>query len=340
MKILLFSLPFFPSIGGTETVSRVLATEFVQAGHDVCVLTDTPGAQDDDRFPFRVVRCAPPHALLREVKWCDVFFHNSMSLRKAWPLLVFRRPWVIAHQTWLAEAGRKSLKSRIKLLAVRAATSISISSAIANRLDSPSVVIGNPYDETLFRVAPEIERKSDLLFVGNLGRVKGVDVLLRALGTLWSRNVQVHLTIVGGGPDAEYLRGLTGELGLVDAVTFTGPLRGDSLMREYNRHSILVIPSRWDEPFGVIAVEGIACGCVPIGTANGGLPDAIGCCGMVVPNGDVEALAEKIEFALTRADLSVFRAAAPEHLKKHHGKAVADAYLQLMQGVVESHRRS
>ena len=339
MKILILSLPFSPSIGGTQTVSGVLADEFTRAGHEVCVITETPSADGEDRLPYRVRRCVSSWTLLREVRWCDVFLHNSISLRNAWPLLLVRRPWVVAHHTWLAEEGKTSINSRIKLAVVRAATSISISSAIARHLGSDSVIIGNPYDQRLFRILPGIERKPDLLFVGNLGKVKGVDVLLRALKKLWTRDVRVNLTVVGGGQEAAELKELTQALELSEAVTFAGPLRGESLAREYNRHSLLVIPSRWAEPFGLIALEGIACGCVPIGTANGGLADAIGPCGMTVPNGDVEALAEKLEYALKSADLSAYRAAAAGHLKKHKAEEVAAAYLRVLQDAAETRTR-
>jgi glycosyltransferase involved in cell wall biosynthesis len=171
--------------------------------------------------------------------------------------------------------------------------------------------------------------------VGVLGQIKGVDVLLRALRKIWDRGVHVPLTVVGEGDQAENLKALTKKLGLSESVTFTGSLRGEALVREYNRHKILVIPSAWAEPFGLVALEGIACGCVPIGTANGGLADAIGQCGILVPNGDVDALAEKIEHALKCEDLSVYRAPADDHLRKHHAEEVAAAYLNVLRDAVE-----
>lgn len=335
VKILICSLPFAPTIGGIQTITAVLAAEFTRVGHDVCVVTETPRGDSEDDFPYRVLRCVSPATLLREIQWCDVYFQNSMSLRNAWPLLLMPRPWIIAHQTWIAEAGHKSTKSRIKLAVARAATSISISAAIANHLGYPSIIIGNPYDEALFCILPEVERKQDLVFVGNLGSVKGVDVLLRAVKKLWDRGIRVHLNVVGGGPEEDALDALTQELGLSQAVTFLGPLCGESLVREYNRHSLQIVPSRWAEPFGIVALEGIACGCVPIVTANGGLVDAIGPCGMTVPNGDVEALADRIESALKSEDLSVYRAAAPDHLKRHQAKQVAVAYLRVFQLAME-----
>jgi glycogen(starch) synthase len=61
------------------------------------IVTETPGPSDG--FPFRVVRQPGPGVLLRWVRWCEVYFHNSVSLRAAWPLLLVRRPWVVVHHT-------------------------------------------------------------------------------------------------------------------------------------------------------------------------------------------------------------------------------------------------
>src|SRR6202021_2623014 len=76
------------------------------------------------------------------------------------------------------------------------------------------------------------------------------------------------------------------------SVHFTGYANGHNLARLLNAHRLIVIPSIWQEPFGIVALEGMACGCVPVGSAGGGLCDAIGECGDTFPNGDIEALAD------------------------------------------------
>ena len=60
-------------------------------------------------------------------------------------------------------------------------------------------------------------------------------------------------------------------LGLERQVEFTGVLQGETLVRTLNAHRIMVVPSRTPEPFGVVALEGIACGCVVVGSEGGGL---------------------------------------------------------------------
>lgn len=99
-----------------------------------------------------------------------------------------------------------------------------------------------------------------------------------------------------------------------------------------NEIDCLVVPSVWSEPFGIVALEGIACGCLVIGSQGGGLKDAIGPCGLTYPNGDVAALAAAMRRVLDEPSLGTeLRAKAPAHLARHSPQAVVDAYLQVMQ---------
>ena len=91
MKILLSSYVFAPSIGGIETVSALLAPEFIKAGHEVILITLT-AKEDDVERPYRVIRRPSPTQLIGLVRWCDVYFQNNISLMLAWPLLFVRRP--------------------------------------------------------------------------------------------------------------------------------------------------------------------------------------------------------------------------------------------------------
>jgi glycosyltransferase involved in cell wall biosynthesis len=114
-------------------------------------------------------------------------------------------------------------------------------------------------------------------------------------------------------------------------------MSGPELAKELNRHRIAVIPSRWKEPFGIVALEAIACGCVVIGSREGGLPDAIGPCGATFPNGDARALADALSrFLKTPGLLLQYRGHTEEHLRRHHPSTVANQYLKMF----ESLRRS
>ena len=119
MRILLCSHLFHPSVGGIEQVSQVLAHEFSLAGHTVKVVTST-AESDGAKFLFEVVRRPSPLELLRLILWSQVVFHNNISLRLCWPLAFVRRPWVIAHHTWIARTHESiGLRDRIKQFMIR-----------------------------------------------------------------------------------------------------------------------------------------------------------------------------------------------------------------------------
>lgn len=89
-----------------------------------------------------------------------------------------------------------------------------------------------------------------VLYIGQLIRGKGVDLLLEALGKL---TTSCKCIIVGSGNDAEYLQGLAKELHLESKITWIG--WSDEVNQYYDQADVLAVPSRWQEPFGLIGIE-------------------------------------------------------------------------------------
>lgn len=330
LRIAFYSYAFSPQVGGIESVSLMLATEFAKAGHVVRVLTVTK-SDEESQFPFTVVRCPSPRELATCVQWSDVVFQNNISLPALWPLLIWRKPWVVAHHTWIRSVtGKVDLAAHLKLAAIRrACASISISQAIADQFDTPQEIIGNAYDDTLFKAGTGSPRMRDFVFLGRLVSDKGVEDLLAALELLRKKNLAPTLTIVGSGPEEEALRRCTISLGLSDRVTFAGTQRGERLVETLQQHRYLVVPSRWEEPYGLVALEGLACGCRVIGSEKGGLREAMGPGGIAFTNGDVPELAAVLERVLLTPP-NWDETAIARHLAARTPKAVADAYLEVL----------
>jgi glycogen synthase len=335
LKILFSSYLFDPSVGGIESVSKILAQKFAIAGEDVHVITHSHGSA----IPFanyRLTRRPSIAEIFRLLRWCDLFFQNNISLRSLIPALLLRKPTVVAHQTWLQNVyGGIGWQNRLKQALLRFVSNVAISKAVADRLSSHFLVVGNPYDDRVFRLMPEIARDKTIVFVGRLVSDKGVDLLLQALKLLQRDGFSPDLTIVGSGPEETRLRKLSADLGLDRQVTFAGQQSGNALAQTLNRHRVLAVPSRWAEPFGVVALEGIACGCVVVGSQDGGLKEAIGPCGLTFENGKVDELAAQLRRLInepeTRANLLKN---APEHLPKFYSDAIAAAYLRMMRKMI------
>jgi glycogen(starch) synthase len=332
VKILLSSYVFAPSVGGIETVSELLAPEFIKAGHEVILITHTD-AEDGIARPYRVERRPGARRMIELVRWCDVYFQNNISLTYAWPLLFMRRPWVIAHHTWLGEFPRgRNWKARLKRVLLKYGLNATISRPVACDLPLPSTIVGNPYSRKIFRRRPEILRDHELVYLGRLVPDKGVDLLIESLVQLGKRGLHPRLTIIGSGSEEKFLRHLTLQRKLESQVDFAGSKRPEEIALLLNAHQILVVPSRWPEPFGIVALEGIACGCVVAASLAGGLPEAMGPCGLTFCLDEKDDLTNVLETLLTRPELRTnLLRDADQHLRQFDPSTVAAKYLDVFE---------
>jgi glycosyltransferase involved in cell wall biosynthesis len=338
VKILIYSPHFHPRVGGLENVVRGLAEAFHEEGHQVTVACTTAAGSEPDPFPYPVVRTARGAELLRLTRAADVVLHACVNIRGLWPLLITATPLAITHQVYLTHpVPRPTLWSKVvrevkRFSTRRAFVNIACSECLARHVGPRCVAVPNFYDDHTFRVMEGIRRDSDLVFLGRLVSDKGADLAMEALRLLREeRGLTPRLTLIGEGPEREALMRQARDAGLAEAVRFAGVLKGEELACELNRHRLMLVPSRWPEPFGIVALEGIACGLAVVGTRNGGLAEAIGPCGVAVENGNAGALAAGIAELLTdKPRLEACRDNAPAHLARHTRQVIAREYLRLI----------
>ena len=336
MNILLTSHRFSPDIGGTETVTELLAEEFSKAGHTTVVVTQTLGARrgavpkestlpleiggSAGASPYQIVRRPNMRMLLKLYRWCDVVLQTQIGLQTAWPLVFIRRTWVISHHNWMMKGPRGWLKCRVLPLA----RNVAASQALANRLSTRAKVIPNPYRKEVFRAPLQQARQKDLISVGRLIRGKGVHVLIEALRWLERSGVPRELTVVGEGPALPELTRAAEGL----SVEFVGARRNGELSDLLADHRILVVPSVDPEPFGIVAIEGLACGCVVVATRNAGLVEAVGTHGVLCEPGDPRSLANAI---LETGAASRPMDGVAQHLARHDPEYAAREYLKVLE---------
>jgi glycosyltransferase involved in cell wall biosynthesis len=142
------------------------------------------------------------------------------------------------------------------------------------------------------------------VFTGRLSPEKGVDVLLRAFGRLREQRVRARLRVVGDGPQRPELEKLAASLDVGSSVEFVGRVPREQVEHELAHAWALVAPSSWAEPLGLTALEAIVRGVPVIASATGGFAEIVepGVNGLLFPNRDVDALAERLaEIASGRA---------------------------------------
>jgi glycosyltransferase involved in cell wall biosynthesis len=151
-------------------------------------------------------------------------------------------------------------------------------------------------DTDFFKPLNAINKEDNLiLFVGNLVKEKGVDLLLLAFKKCKQKIKNLRLLIVGEGYMRNYLERMIKTLNLANDVKLAGRLPHDVLRVIYNKATITVLPSK-RESLGLVLLESMACGTPVIAMINEGAMEIIshGYDGLLVKQGDVTALSEAI----------------------------------------------
>jgi len=195
--------------------------------------------------------------------------------------------------------GRRAFALADRTVARLADVHVAISAGLARYLAERE-----GFDEASFEVVhygiepgpdpPPPSSVTTLAVVGRLIAIKGHDVLLRALASARARVPDLTLRVAGDGPLDGELRSTVRDLGLDDAVSFLGRVTPVAPVLE--DAGIVVVPS-FGEGFGMVALEAMERARPVIASSVGGLPEIVddGRTGLLVPSGDVGALAAAIE---------------------------------------------
>lgn len=142
-----------------------------------------------------------------------------------------------------------------------------------------------------------VEGPLSVVFLGNVVRRKGLDTLVDGLARVdadWRLSVVGDRTVEPGY--AARVERQVARAGLSDRVRFEGRLEDSEVADRLAGAHVLAVPSRY-EPFGIVYLEGMSFGCVPLATTNGGAPEFVddGVSGVLVDPDDPRAIAARLE---------------------------------------------
>lgn len=142
-----------------------------------------------------------------------------------------------------------------------------------------------------------------ILFVGQVIRGKGVDLLLESLAKL---RVPFEARILGDGNHLPYCQRLSARLGLADRVRFEGFVPRDRIKQFFLESTVLAVSSVWPEPFGLVGQEAMFYGLPVVGFDAGGIREWLfdGENGFLVPWKDTDRFAARLEQLLRDKDLA------------------------------------
>lgn len=143
---------------------------------------------------------------------------------------------------------------------------------------------------------PPLSSPPTVAFAGRLVREKGAEVLVRAFAKVVKKIPQARLLLAGEGPERDRLKRLIAGLGFSSSVSMLGHLPRPQMERYFASAWVQAVPSRWEEPFGLVVAEAMMRGTAVVASASGGLTEIVqdGKTGFLVPSGDGDALAEAL----------------------------------------------
>jgi glycosyltransferase involved in cell wall biosynthesis len=144
----------------------------------------------------------------------------------------------------------------------------------------------------LWRPTKQKREEGLIVYVGAITPNKGVNYLIEAMPEI-QKEAKAKLRIIGDGSEKKELEKRAKELGI--NAEFTGKLRPEQVLEQYNKAQVLVMPSIWMEQFGMVGIEAMATGLPVVGSNIGGIPDWLidGETGYLTKPKDSKDIAEK-----------------------------------------------
>lgn len=181
----------------------------------------------------------------------------------------------------------------------------------------------------------------NILFVGRIEPLKGIDKLLMAVRYLKERR-RLRLLVIGGDERSQYeidrLQQLSRELNIEDSVNFLGLIKQEKLPLYYSAADVCVMPSYY-ESFGLVVLESLACGTPVVATDVGVTKKVIhqGKTGYVVADNSPRRLAQKMELLLSKPEdsaesVSLMRASVADFDWSNIGEQVVREYRSVLAG--------
>jgi D-inositol-3-phosphate glycosyltransferase len=205
-----------------------------------------------------------------------------------------------------------------------------------------------PKDEAREFVGIPAEDRN-ILFVGRVEPLKGIDLLLRAIAMMTDYQIvnraALSVTIVGGDPNVSRdemsaemtrLQDLRNEYGIGDVVAFLGKRGQDTLPYYYSAADVVVMPSQY-ESFGMVALEAMACGTPVVASEVGGLAFLVreSETGFLVRGDDPDELCDRLIALITNETLrKTMGRRASEVAREYSWQIVGNKVLEVYDSVL------
>ena len=203
---------------------------------------------------------------------------------------------------------KKALDFAVEVLVVSSAVKQKIKKYTSNSI----TILPNMVDVNFFKPIKKKKKASkiSLVSVGNLNKVKGFDLLIKAFANIVATNKNVELKIIGIGEELSNLQDISVSLKIDNFIEFSGYKTKKELLEVYQNADIFISSSRF-ESFGVVLIEALSCGLPIVATNSGGPADIVKKeNGFLAENKNANSLQTKIQLMidnLSNFDASIIR---------------------------------
>ena len=272
-------LPVPPRLyGGIERIIHMLVEGLVERGHDVTLF-----AHKDSEVPCRLVPYdgTDPQAVSDTIRNAlsvsrlvldrpDVL-HSFGRLAYLTPLLPMRIPKIMSYQRE-PTLDRVQMAMRLSRTETLAFTGCSDHIAEQIRPSGPAYTVYNGVPLDTFTFQPEVGENAPLVFLGRIAPIKGTHTAVEV-----AKRGGRPLVIAGNVPDDQqdffqeqiepHLDGRR--------IQYVGPVDDEQKNELLGRAAAFLMPIEWEEPFGIVMAEAMACGTPVIGTRRGSVPEVV-----------------------------------------------------------------
>lgn len=327
MRIIYWTQLFRPYIGGVEVLSNKLLPAMKKLGYEFCIVTSHGSLKlpDTDEFDSMPVHRFKFQSSLQN-KEVDEIFRNIKRLKNLKeefkPDIVhinFSDPSIFFHfKTLSKEKTLVTFHLSVENNSSKKNSLLQQTLEISDWITAPSKAI----EDELIKLNPKVKEYCSVINLGLdepdvkqsaisflfptllcCGRVvneKGFDLVIEAVSIILKKYPGIKLIIAGDGPAKNDLIQLTEKLGIQKNVDFLGWVNPDEISNIINRSSIVIVPSRWKEAFGLVALQAMQLGRPVIATNTGGLPEIIehNSNGILVEKENPKAIANAVIFLI------------------------------------------
>lgn len=304
LKIGLICDWYLPRIGGTEMHLHDLAVHLASEGHEVQVVTGTPGEKTTDGISAHRLSALPfpglgfmwtrsafaqIESILKNERYDVVHCHGNIFSPTAYgSVYLCRKLGVPVMITWKSILGAYTpvmaflnlifrwSKWPVVFSAVSEVTARDVKSIVKNK---PVHIVPNGIDTSKWKVerSPRDPNEIWIVSVMRLTRKKRPEALIKMIPKILTAiptGMNLKVKIIGEGPKREVLKKLISELSLEDKVDLTGYKTREEIRDIYSRGDIFVCVSKW-ESFGIAALEARCAGLPVVALNSGGVKEFV-----------------------------------------------------------------